>query len=166
MTLQPYQEAGQEINRQQAEPGRLLKGSANIALGVASGGAILNKIIPFLSKYIPFGLALKGISKVEPRLGKFIQGSINQGHAAEEVMDFVREKITPSEEKRRDTLKKFNDKKIQPNLQEREMARTQEAYGQQQVQQGQSDQQSALQPQQRNNADQDLMAAIQKVLQM
>src|SRR5271166_543989 len=88
--MQPYQEASQEINRQQAEPRRIAK---NLALGIGGTGLFVGKVAPFLSKYIPEQLAIKGLSKVSPKLGKFITGSMNQGFTFDAIKDFIGEKI-------------------------------------------------------------------------
>lgn len=100
--MQPYQEATQEINRQQGEPGHVAK---NLLLGGLGGGAFIGKIAPFLSKYIPEQMAIKGLSKASPKLGKFIGASMNQGYSFDSIKDFIGNKIEnesqqPSQESR------------------------------------------------------------------
>lgn len=140
MSFQPYQQAGEEIKRQNRVAGDLVKGAATVALGGAKyvvATAIGGKILSFLNKYIPTDMAIKGISKVSKETGKFIKSSIAQGHPAEEVLDFVKEKISPKEEKRQETLKGFNQKIKNPGLAQQETQRFQQQYGQQgQTQQG------------------------------
>lgn len=92
--MQPYQQASKEILRQSEEPGKALSAISKTAAGLAGGGAILNRIMPFLNSHISPELAKKGISKIDPRLGKFIQGSLNQGNSMEEVTEFIKEKAT------------------------------------------------------------------------
>lgn len=112
---QPYQEATEAIKRQGEAPGQLVKGAAQAALGVAGGGAVLNRIVPFLSSFVPQDLAIKGISKINPTLGKFVQGSLNQGKSMEEVTDFLKEKagIAEPKEEQKQAPKAPNG---QPNL--------------------------------------------------
>lgn len=90
--MQPYQEASQEINRQQAAPGKLVKGLTSTALQVGSGAAILNKIMPFFNSHIPQDLAIKGLSKVNPTLGKFVEASIDNGYTLDDVKNFISQK--------------------------------------------------------------------------
>lgn len=90
---QPYQEASQEFQRQSTAPTRNLKTAANIGVGLATGSTLLNRAVPFFSKFIPQGMALKGLSKINPMLGKFISASENQGFEPQEVLDFVEEKV-------------------------------------------------------------------------
>lgn len=147
MSLQPYQKASEEMVRQANAPAKLVKNAASIGLGVAGGSAVVGRILPFLNKFIPTEMAVKGISKIDKRLGKFLSASISQGYPVEEVMDFVKEKITPKETKttqkqvdekelaRQKALQGFKQKIKQPNLQEQEMQRFQSQYGQNQQQQ-------------------------------
>lgn len=105
---QPYQEATEAIKKQGEAPAQFLKGAAQTALGVAGGGAVLNRVLPFLSKFVPQDLAIKGISKINPTLGKFVQGSLNQGKSMDEVTDFIKEKAgisEPKEEKKQEKPK-------------------------------------------------------------
>lgn len=91
--MQPYQEASKEIQRQGEAPLKALKGAASAGLSLAGGGAILNKITPFLNKFIPSDIAIKGLSKINPSLGKFLKGSLGQGHDLDEVMGFIKDKV-------------------------------------------------------------------------
>lgn len=100
--MQPYQEASEQILRQSDEPGKFLKETAKAGAkiaGIAGGGAILNRVAPFLNKLIPNDLAAKGLSKIDPRFGKFINGAVKEGQSLDDVMDFIRQKVSPEEEK-------------------------------------------------------------------
>lgn len=95
--MQPYQEATEEISRQGELPlkiGKNLASAAATAGGAAylSGGAI-NRVLPFLSKYVPENLAIKGLSKVDPRYGSFIQKAMAAGKSFDEVKDFIGSKL-------------------------------------------------------------------------
>ncbi len=87
--MQPYQQASEEIQRQQSAPGRIAKGIATSALGFAGGNAAFNRIAPFLSKYIPEPLAIKGLSKLDPKMAGFISSSIGQGFSFSNIRDFL-----------------------------------------------------------------------------
>ena len=97
----PYQEAGQRIKEQGERPARVLGSVASMGLqaagisGAASAGAsLMKRALPFLSKYIPQELAIKGLNKLDPRFGKFIKNAMDEGHDFEEVKNFIEEKGT------------------------------------------------------------------------
>jgi hypothetical protein len=98
MNLQPYQEASQELKKQSTKPGSLLKQGAAIAGGITSGASILGRIAPLLSSYIPQDLAIKGLNKVDSRLGKFIEGAMESGKTFDEVKNFMGEKVNEGQQ--------------------------------------------------------------------
>jgi hypothetical protein len=49
--------------------------------------------MPFLNQYIPPGLAMKGINKVAPKLGSFLQKGHEMGLDVQEGLDFIKDKI-------------------------------------------------------------------------
>lgn len=69
----------------------------NVA-ATATGLGISSKILPFLSKYIPVDLAVKGISKISPQLGNFLKKGQSAGLDIKEGLDFIKEKLTPSQQ--------------------------------------------------------------------
>lgn len=94
--MQPYQEAADQRKRQSELPMKIAKGAASVgvsALGAKAAAGIGSKILPFLSKYIPQELAIKGMSKIDPRMGKFIQKSMSEGYDYDEVKEFIGEKF-------------------------------------------------------------------------
>lgn len=101
--MQPYQEASEEIQRQGQFPKRLLETAGSIASTAITGygaGVALNKVLPFLNKYIPKDLAIKGLSKIDPRFGKFINTALGNGESFEGIKDFIKQKMdSTSEEK-------------------------------------------------------------------
>lgn len=98
---QPYQEASDEIVRQSSAPGKAVKNIASIAGSAALGGAGLStlygRLSPFLSKYIPADLAVKGISKIDPKIGNFLKGAMAQGTDIEGAMEFIKNKFDPKD---------------------------------------------------------------------
>lgn len=94
-----------EIRKSQGRTNAIKSGLETIK-SVASGGlgaTAAAKVLPFLSEYIPEDLALKGITKVFPKLGAFLQNGISQGLSAKSGMDFIKEEITkqqPTKENR------------------------------------------------------------------
>lgn len=98
--MQPYQEAGEESLRQKRAPVEALKSAGRTAATVLGGGAalrgggaILGKIMPFLNNYIPQSLAIAGLSKVDPRIGKFINDALDSGGNWDQVKDFIKDKV-------------------------------------------------------------------------
>lgn len=72
------------------------KTAVGTALGVAGASAlpkVIEKISPFLSEYIPTDLAIKGISKVSPEIGSFLQRGQKAGLDIKEGIDFLTGKI-------------------------------------------------------------------------
>ena len=91
--MQPYQKASEEIQRQHSEPGRIAKNIGGTILGATGGAAAINKIAPFLSKYIPQNLAIQGLSKINPKMAGFISSSMRQGFSFDDIKDFLGNKI-------------------------------------------------------------------------
>lgn len=99
--MQPYQEATEEIRRQGELPLKAAKTLGSIGASAATaylGGGVINRVLPFLSKYIPEDLAIKGLNKIDPRYGKFINKALSAGKSFEEVKEFIGEKIQGKQE--------------------------------------------------------------------
>lgn len=89
-----------EIERDEQFRGNVGKAiGTGVSLATASaGGHFASKVMPFLSKYIPAGLALKGINKVNPKLGAFLSKGQEMGLDLQEGLDFVKEKFQGQKE--------------------------------------------------------------------
>lgn len=69
-----------------------------VSLGAGTaGGALASKLMPFLSRYVPTDLAIKGISKVSPRVGDFLKKGQGMGLDVQEGLNFIKDKIGSSE---------------------------------------------------------------------
>lgn len=161
----PYQEASQAMKRQNESS---IKNPIKAGLTAASfigGGHILNRILPFLNKLIPVDIAVKGLTKVDPRFGKFFDTAAKRGSTADQAIQFIKNKFAPdeetpepelaSEERRQEALKQFNHQK-KPRMVDELSQQFEQNYGQQ------------TQNQQPNaqNTDQALLAALAKILEM
>lgn len=76
-----------------------LKTGAKTAIGLttaATGLGISSRILPFLSEYIPADLAMKGISKISPKLGQFLQKGQSMGLDIKEGFDFIKNNLEKS----------------------------------------------------------------------
>ena len=98
MNLQPYQAASEQVQDQAKQPSRMVKSALGVAASLSAAGAVGARVLPFLSSFIPSDIAIKGISKVSPQLGNFIKGTVDKGYATEEVLNFVKNKISGEEE--------------------------------------------------------------------
>lgn len=141
MTFQPYQSATEEMKRQSEMPARILKQGLSVAglASVAAGSPLVAKILPFLSRFIPQATAIKGLSKIEPRIGKFINSAMKMGMPYEEARDFIKQKLQPeveeSEEQdpRAATIAQFKQRQQRPQSElSRESLMQQFQQGQQQ----------------------------------
>lgn len=90
--MQPYQEASEEIRRQGNRPLELAKNAATLAGAAGTAyfaGSNLGRVLPFLSKYVPEDLAIKGLNKIDPRFGDFINKAQSAGQSFGEIKDFI-----------------------------------------------------------------------------
>lgn len=69
-----------------------LKAAASALTGAGAIG-LSSKIAPFLSQYISPEIAVKGISKVSPKIGEFLQKGMAMGLPVQEGLDFVKENL-------------------------------------------------------------------------
>lgn len=91
--MQPYQEASNESNKQSYRPFQAAATTA-LPLGKAAFGG---KIMSLINKHIPEGLAIKGLSKIDPRLGKFMSLGQEMGHSYDELKSFLGDKVQEGE---------------------------------------------------------------------
>lgn len=170
MTYQPYQEAAEETKRQSEFPAKLLKKGAAIAGLIAGSAPIIARIAPLLSKFIPQDMAIKGLSKVDARLGKFINSAMKLGHSFDDVKDFIGEKIQPGQQTQTSqepssTPKQEALRKAQEYVKsKRPVSELSRESLMQQVQGQQPDQSKAAL--QSENTDSALIAALERILRM
>ncbi len=98
--MQPYQEASEESIRQAKAPQNALMSAAKTGLSIGVGGKIASRVLPFLNSFIPSETAIKGLEKIDPRFGKFINGALRQGHNADDTLKFIKDQIAPKESKK------------------------------------------------------------------
>jgi len=101
--MQPYQQASDMMREKNEQPARLLKKGGSLALTAASlygGGSMISRAMPFLNQYIPADLAIKGLSKINPKFGQFIEKSLKNGHSFDQIKEFILEKLETAEESR------------------------------------------------------------------
>lgn len=99
--LRPDELASQaEIERAEGRNRTLKRGIKTAAgIGLSAGGAALSaRVLPFLNEYITSDLAIKGISKVSPQLGNFLQKGVEKGLDIKEGLNFIKDKMQEKKE--------------------------------------------------------------------
>jgi hypothetical protein len=97
MVLRPDEEAAQaNMQRERRFSENINKGvSSAVSLGGAAlGASTFSKVLPFLSEHIPLDMAIKGISKVSPKVGDFLRRGQESGLDLKEGLEFIKEKIS------------------------------------------------------------------------
>jgi hypothetical protein len=72
----------------------VLETAGSAATGIA-GGQLAMKVLPFLNEYIPLEIAKKGIDKIVPKLGKFLDHGISQGLSLQSGLDYLKSEFLP-----------------------------------------------------------------------
>jgi|GEM_PF-2358213 len=72
--------------------GKGIKTVSGLALG-AGGLGLSSKILPFINEFIPAELAMKGISKVSPKLGSFLKKGMDQGLQLKDGLKFIKDNL-------------------------------------------------------------------------
>lgn len=54
---------------------------------------MITKILPFLNSIIPTGLAFKGLSKINPKIGKYLAAATAAGYGADEAIGYLRDQL-------------------------------------------------------------------------
>lgn len=94
--MRPNELAQKTIQEREHAWNKSLKkaGSTALSIGASIAGAgIASKVLPFLSEFISPELALKGISKVSPKLGDFLQRGMSQGLALNDGLQYLKSQI-------------------------------------------------------------------------
>lgn len=106
--MRPDEIAAQaEIERSQGRDKLVRKGvTAGAGLALAGGAA---RILPFLSEHIPLDLAIKGISKINPKIGNLLNEGTKMGLNVSEGLDYLKSQFSQAEEpaKKRNPLQDF-----------------------------------------------------------
>lgn len=84
---------------------RGLQTASNIA-STAVGVGAASKVLPFLSDLIPADLAMKGINKISPKIGQFLQKGKAMGLDLKQGFQFIKDNIGATESKK-NPLKEF-----------------------------------------------------------
>jgi hypothetical protein len=58
---------------------------------------MLSRILPLLNNLIPKNLAFKGLSKIDPRIGRFLTSAASAGYTMDQALDYIRNQTQPQE---------------------------------------------------------------------
>lgn len=96
--MNPYERTSEAMKRQSEGPKRFAKSALPIATTVATASfaPVLSRAAPFLSQYIPEAQAIKGLSRVSPQFGKFVQNALDSGYDFKQVKEFIGQQINDS----------------------------------------------------------------------
>ena len=92
-----------------------VKSAAGLGLAAASGPAA-SRILPLLSSYVPTDLAMKGLSKVSPKLHDFLKRGMSYGLNVEDGIQYLREKFEQPEKEEPAKQNKNIIEKYSPEL--------------------------------------------------
>ena len=56
---------------------------------------MITKIMSLINKFIPVGIAVKGLEKLDPRFKKYFSAAIGAGYGADQAIDFLRSRLSP-----------------------------------------------------------------------
>lgn len=94
--LRPDEQANlSEIERAESRDSNLKKG-----IKLATSLSLGSKVLPFLNEYIPADLAMKGISKVAPKVGEFLKKGTASGLNLKDGLDYLKNEFTSQESKK------------------------------------------------------------------
>lgn len=98
--LRPDEISSQSNIRRSNERDKLPKkiGKTAVGLGAAAigGGALAglsSRVLPFLNEYIPTELAIKGINKIAPKLGAFLQQGMQSGLNVKDGLKYIKDNL-------------------------------------------------------------------------
>ena len=60
---------------------------------------LLARAGPLLSNLLPAAISVKGLSRIDPRFSKFIYNALSSGYGAENVVDYLRDRMAPEGDK-------------------------------------------------------------------
>jgi len=98
MNLRPDELASQSAIQKSKQEDELLKKGIGFSTGLGTAGlgvGLAKKALPFLSEFIPVDLAMKGINKVAPEIGKFLKKGQSMGLDLKKGFNFLRENLSP-----------------------------------------------------------------------
>jgi len=85
-----------EIERHQ-QRGQSIKSGIKTAVGIGTsvvGAGVAGRLMPLLNSLIPTDIAVKGISKISPKLGEMLNEGMSSGLDIKEGLQFLKDKLS------------------------------------------------------------------------
>ena len=101
-SLRPDEQAAAARTERSNRTKSLLEMGATAATGFA-GAKLASKALPWLNELIPTDLAVKGLSKIHPKLGQFLKAGMSSGLDPKEGIEFLKNGIEKAEESAKPT---------------------------------------------------------------
>lgn len=79
-----------------------------VGTSALTGAAIASRVMPWLSEYIPTDLAVKGISKVMPKLGQFLDNGIKMGLDVKEGIEYIKSNIPGNQSSSKNIIEQYS----------------------------------------------------------
>lgn len=105
-------------SQRQIQEAKKSYGLIKSGIGLATGSALFNKITPLLNNLVPSSLAIKGLQKIDKRLGDFVSQGLENGFTSENILDFLRSKFSPVQEAKQEEVAETSSQQQQNPLQE------------------------------------------------
>lgn len=93
------------IERDMAKRKNIMRGASTLGglavTGLGGGKALAglaSNVAPFLSQYLTPDIAMKGLKKVAPQLGEFLERGVKAGLNVEDGLNYIKESLQPKEE--------------------------------------------------------------------
>lgn len=103
--MEPYQKASEALRSGEEYPLQILKNVGLTALGggaASVGSKALKQLMPavgaLINNYVPENIAMKGLNKIDPRFGNFIQGALDEGYSFDDLRSFIGEKVQKTQQ--------------------------------------------------------------------
>ena len=81
---------------------------------------LTSRILPLLNEYIPEEMALRGISKISPKMGSFLQNGLAAGLPLSAGLNFIREKLSKSPKSKMDKTLRPDEQSSQSRIEANE----------------------------------------------
>lgn len=105
--MRPDELAAQKDIERSSNWDKGIKGVAKTA-AAAGMGVAGSRLLPLLGEFVPMELAMKGINKIAPKVGDFLQRGQKAGLDLRDGFDFIKNQIEKSSERKEERESKSN----------------------------------------------------------
>ena len=103
IVMQSFQLAAEETKRRGQRQVSTAIGVAGTMGGLAAT-RLFSKALPLLNQYLPANLAIKGLNKIDKRLGNFVKNATSEGFTEDEALNFMRQEANDSIKKSAESI--------------------------------------------------------------